>query len=156
MPQYCLLIALIFSSATLISLTEMMPKEFKLLQPTFAFIITVFAALDLILGFSRRANLYSKLASKFIDLEKEIIQGDMESKEFVKKKEVKRLEIEEHEPNTLIVLNAICYNEQSRAQNMDKKAILTFIQRILSDFIDWFPGKIRYTEVNWTPGLHNN
>ena len=66
---------------------------------------------------------------------------------------IKRLEIEEHEPNTLIVLNAICYNEESRAQNMNKKAKLTFIQRILSNFIDWFPNKIKYKEVNWTPGL---
>ena len=148
-----LLIALIFSSTTIISFTGIFPNYPEWLKFLPAVIVSIFTAVDLVLGFSRRSNLYSKLASKFIDLEKNIIKGDMYSEEFIKEMEVKRLEIEEHETNTLIVLNAICYNEQSRAQNMGKKAKLTYLQRILSNFIDLFPSKIKYKEVNWTPGL---
>ena len=72
------------------------------------------AALDLTIGTTRRATVHAGLAQQFAQLEREMVQHENDEQvngatavEFRQR----RLEIEEHEPPKLRVIDLLCHNE---------------------------------------------
>lgn len=112
-----------------------------------AIAITVSSAISILLAFSQKARDHSNLANDFIALEIEMIEIDREEitlsqlTDFKKK----RLRIEVKEPPVLIVLDNICYNEQSRAAGLlhQKEVVIGWFQRLCAPFFDFNAHKLR-------------
>ena len=90
--------------------------------------------------FNGKVCLYRELMIDFISLEQEYVKlGEEITESELSDLTCRRLEIEKREPHTLRVLNTICHNELCHARGQDEYAFkVTWIQRLLSDFGDWF------------------
>ncbi|ASF48004.1 hypothetical protein [Methylovulum psychrotolerans] len=102
----------------------------------------VLSALDLVIGFSKNADLHSKLREKFADLEIDIITGPPSGDEWIEYQK-RRLIIEKDEPATYFAIDALCRNELliadgfSQKQNASHFAKITFFQKITSQLFRW-------------------
>lgn len=102
----------------------------------------VLSALDLVIGFSKNADIHSKLREKFADLEIEIINGP-HSGDLWLEYQKRRLAIEKDEPATYFVIDGLCQNELLVADGFSPKndishfAKINAFQKMTGQFIRW-------------------
>ena len=119
-----------------------MSEEWKLLPPV---VVTLFAMLDVLLGFADKAAKHWLLLSRFTNLEQGLVKARSEmNPEVLDDLETQMLLVETDEPKVLHVLNAICHNELVGVWGYDQKYIvpLTKLQRTLAQFFDWKVQKV--------------
>lgn len=124
--------AVVFGSATAMGILTRAGEHYTLGA---ALLITILAAVDLVVGTAKTARLHEDLTRRFIDLEKEL-EREGATEEVVKDVTIKRLEIEADEPPKMSVLDIICHNDICRAMGCPE-----------SDFYD--VGFLRWT-ANFT------
>jgi len=107
---------------------------------TSAAIVTIFSAINLVASPSQKARLHEDLGRRFMMLERELINREREdfTHEDLRRFTVQRLEIEQEEPPTLYVLDAICHNELLRAMGYGKEYFVqvNWYQRLLANILD--------------------
>ena len=103
-----------------------------------ASLVTVFAAINLVVGSARQARLHADLSKRFIQLEKKIIKIKNPEENNLFSWCEERLDIEVEEPPVLHVLDTICHNELLRSKGYSKEhyANIKFYQRWFSQIID--------------------
>lgn len=123
-----------FGSATIATLLK--SEGSTGVAATFAVLISILSAIDLVVGTSRKAWLHADFVKRFIGLEKQMT-GEPTEEDFHRLC-IARLDIEAEEPPVLHVLNTICHNELSRALGYPKSQMtsLTCLQRWCSPFFD--------------------
>lgn len=101
-------------------------------------LVSVAAALDLVLGFPYKARLHDQLKQRFVLLESWMHRRRSESPEALAEWTASRLEIEANEPPVLRVLDTLCHNELLRAMGYPSSEIVEvkFYQRIFSSLFD--------------------
>ena len=76
-----------------------------------AFVAAMFSAIDLLVGYQKKSSLHDRLKNEFADLEIQLLKDvDYESAC------TRRKQIEKEEPSTYYALDAVCRNEQLRAE----------------------------------------
>ena len=100
------------------------------------------AALDLVVGTSRRATLHAGLAQQFAQLERDMVPHELD-REIDAETETgfrqRRLEIEEGEPPKLRVIDLLCHNELAAGVTMYAHATSYEINRLrrwIGHFVD--------------------
>ncbi|QBH98697.1 hypothetical protein EKN56_06430 [Limnobaculum zhutongyuii] len=143
LDQLTNVIALVFGSATIYSvLTPQARNTWTVLS---AASVTIFSAINLVVGSSQRARSHYDLAKRFFALEEEIIQVEKPTGKLLREMTTKRLSIEKDEPPVLRVLDCICYNEQVQAMAYGREQMIKigWWQRLCSPFFDVRPDKMR-------------
>ncbi len=128
-------VALIFGSATVYGVLSHAGQWLALGAAAF---VTVFSALNLVVGSSRMARLHSNLARRFIALEKDICAAEALDEAGLRTSTVARLDIEAEEPPVLRVLDTLCHNELARAMGYGTAQMkrVKWYQRALAQFFD--------------------
>ncbi len=128
-------VSVVFGSATVFILFSNLNPLFAAIAAT---IVTMFSAIDLVIGTATRARLHSDLSRRFIGLEKEIISAGNLNKKEVDSFTAQRLEMEADEPPVLRVLDSICHNELMRAMGHKKEKLLKikWYQRLFAPLMD--------------------
>ncbi|MGE0487357.1 MAG: hypothetical protein AB7Q81_24600 [Gammaproteobacteria bacterium] len=129
-------LAVVFSSATVASLLNQTATD---LAPWFAAVVTVVAALNLVVGSARMARTHHDLARRFIALEAEIAVVVEPDEANYRRWVAARLAIEAEEPPVLRVLDTICHNDVLRAMGFDPSYAIPVgpVQRRLAHFCDF-------------------
>lgn len=126
------LLAILLGSATFFSLM----REFVELQMASAALVTVTAALDLVLGFSRKAWLHDDLKRRFLALEIRTLR-----EEDTASLEEERLRIEADEPAIMEALDILCHNDLLKSGGYEKSdgnyLQLPWWQSLTANFINW-------------------
>ncbi len=128
--------SLIMGSATVYGvLEEKAPQEIAIIA---AMLVTILAAINLVVGSSRQVRVHHNLCKRFINLEKKITSSIEESSEQLAEFRSERLDIESEEPPVLHVLNTICHNELARAMGYGPEhfAKISFYQRWFANIMD--------------------
>lgn len=105
------------------------------------------AAADMVVGYSRRANLHSGLRSKFADLEIAMLQSSNTDAAW-QEHQYARLLIEKDEPAVYVILDVLCHNELLVAEGFSRQktpgefAKINWLQRATSQLWRW---------ENWQP-----
>lgn len=86
----------------------------------FSILAALFATLDMVIGYSKRAGSHSSLRERFANLEIDMISGTMEDIVWSKYQR-DRLLIEKDEPAIYKVLDLLCRNELLEAEGILKK-----------------------------------
>lgn len=100
------------------------------------------AALDMVVGYSRCANLHSDLRARFADLEISMLQETNFNDDWLKYQNI-RLLIEKDEPPIYVALDALCRNELlvaegfSKAKDADQFAKVGRWQSATSQLFRW-------------------
>jgi len=97
------------------------------------------AALDMVVGYSKRANLHGSLRERFVNLEIEILKGAADDAAWVGY-QTQRLLIEKDEPPIYKVLDCLCHNELLEAEGVkDPQYFFNahFWQRWTSQLLRW-------------------
>ncbi len=131
-----LLIGLIFGSVTVLALTEEWALWLKAI-PTM--LVTIAFACDLVIGFSQKAAQHTLFVYKFTMLERQIAPEAIDmNHELIDQVADARLSIEVDETRTLLVLDALCYNEVVRAMGLEEnyQIKIKFWQKRFSNFFD--------------------
>jgi hypothetical protein len=98
---------------------------------------SLLAALDLVVGYSRMAELHNDLKKRFIELEQAMHRGG-EDDETWKEHQMTRLGIERDEPPIYRALDLLCYHELCVAEKANDAAPpLNWLQRLTSHFWRW-------------------
>jgi hypothetical protein len=130
-------LGVIFGSATILAvLTEAGPRYAVLA----AAVVTIFSALDLVIGTDRSARLHQDLAEKrMMSLTTAPTAKDL------KDCGGERLDIESDEPPVLRVLDVLCHNELCRAMGRERShmAKVAWYQRLFAQLIDVRPDSLR-------------
>lgn len=132
--QFSNMLSLIFGSAAIYGILE---KDFKSLALVASALVTVLAAINLVIGSAQRARAHSDFVRRYVELEKRMLAKPSED-EYLKVAE-ERLGIEAEEPPVLHVLNSICHNETMRAMGYKKEELaqIGFFQRLFSPVFDF-------------------
>lgn len=127
-------VAVVFGSGTMMAVLTGMDK---IVTASAALVVTVFAAIDLVVGYARRARLHEDLGSRFIELEKRLISEKLNA-DMLSAAETDRLDIENSEPPIKRVLDSICHNDMLRSMGYDRGTFLRIkpYQRWLAQFFD--------------------
>lgn len=104
----------------------------------FASIVTIFSALDLVIGSAQKARLHNDFSRQFVVLEKDMLTKEGVSKSDILEFTARRLEIEAQEPPPLRILDMICHNELCRAMGYgeSEQVKIRWYQRLLCQIID--------------------
>lgn len=135
-------LSLIFGSAAIYGVLSQANPNWAVLS---AAVVTIFSAVNLVVGSSQRARAHFDFARKYFELEQKMILVPDASEEVVREMTVERLSIEKDEPPVLRVLDSICYNEQLLAMDYpeDQMVRVGFWQRFLSPVMDFQASKLR-------------
>ncbi|HKQ13197.1 MAG TPA: hypothetical protein VJT80_07160 [Steroidobacteraceae bacterium] len=90
-------------------------------------------ACDLVVSFSRTANLHRNLKRKFVVLERQIIENEMD----VRQLQARRLEIESEEPAIFRALDVLCHIETCAALGKEVSVHLPWYMRVTSQWLHW-------------------
>lgn len=130
-------ISVIFGSATIFVVLSALGNGYAVAA---AAVVTIFSALDLVVGTSRMARLHDDLYRRFIALEQKVIAVAEEkvTEEDLSQFTSERLAIEADEPPVLRVLDSLCYNELARAMGYGHQDFVKvrWYQRLFSQFVD--------------------
>lgn len=102
----------------------------------------VLSTLDLVIGFSKKADFHSKLQEKFADLEIDIITGPSSGDVWLEYQK-RRLIIEKDEPATYYAIDGLCRNELLMADRFSPEedsahfAKINFFQKMTAQFFRW-------------------
>ncbi|MGH1593453.1 hypothetical protein ACRBEJ_05375 [Yersinia proxima] len=135
-------LSLIFGSAAIYGVLSQANTNLAVLS---AAIVTVFSAINLVVGSSQRARAHFDFSRKYFELEQKMILVSDVSKESLQAITAERLSIEKDEPPVLRVLDSICYNEQILSMDypIDQMVVVGFWQRLLSPVMDFHASKLR-------------
>ncbi len=127
--------SLILGSATVYGILQ---DQAQVIAMTSAALVSIFAAINLVIGSPTRARIHHDLSKRFISLEKKMSLCLDEDKEKLAEFRAERLDIEAEEPPALHVLNCICHNELARAMGYGEEhlAKIAFYQRWLAPIMD--------------------
>jgi hypothetical protein len=98
----------------------------------------ILAAIDMVIGFSKKANLHHELKQRYIDLEQEIIEAG--STHDLADFNRKRLLIEREEPAVYRALDTLCHNELIKADGHagdDHVYEINCFQRLTCHIFHW-------------------
>jgi len=99
-----------------------------------AMLIAIFAAVDLVVGFDKKARQYESLKRRYIELQKCMRLGE-ETLENLKAWTSERLDIQRDEPHGLTALEVACANEESIARGIPGNVkVIDPIQRCLKQY----------------------
>lgn len=96
----------------------------------------ILAALDMVVGYSARANLHAGLRVRFVDLEIAILAGDLDALTWQAHRQA-RLVIERDEPPIYRALDLLCHNELCQAEGSEPNAIVGRFQSATSQILIW-------------------
>lgn len=107
-------------------------------------LIVLLGICALVFDFRDRSKNHRDWDSQYHDIEMNMIKIANPSEKDLQKMTDKRLQIEKDEPQTLIVLDAICHNEQLRAEGHELNMYLkmTTFQRFCAPFFDWCASRV--------------
>jgi hypothetical protein len=111
----------------------------------FGGLISALTAIDLVVGFSKKAREHADLSRQFSELEREMADiGDIPSEDDLNAKIRRRLEIEADAPFILRILEATCHNEVARAMGWPSTdlAEIGFWQDVFKQFFDFQADKV--------------
>lgn len=133
LDQFSNMLSVIFGSAAIYGV---LAEGFKGLALAASGLVTVLAAINLVIGSARRAREHSDFARRYVVLEKRLLAEPSEAEYLLVANE--RLDIEAEEPPVLHVLNSICHNEMMRAMGYQKseQAKIGWFQRLVSPVFD--------------------
>lgn len=103
-----------------------------------SWLAALLAGADVILGFSKKADLHQTLKRQFNELQSRMIEGDGQDSTWLKHYS-DRLSIEADEPQKYVALDLLCHNETTIALKCDKGYLekLNWFQVLTADFIKW-------------------
>ena len=131
-------LSVIFGSAVIASL---LTDISSMLAVFAAGLVTIFSAIDLVVGTSHKARIHNDLRRRFLELEKTLHNLDDSDTDAISAATQTRLDIEADEPPPLRALDSICHNDQLRAQGYKQDSgeyvPLSRSQRFTAHFINW-------------------
>lgn len=132
--QFSNMLSVIFGSAAIYGILE---QDFKALALAASALVTILAAINLVIGSAQRARAHSDFARRYVELEKRMLAKPSEE-EYLRVAE-ERLGIEAEEPPVLHVLNSICHNETMRAMGYKKEELaqIGWFQRLVAPVFDF-------------------
>lgn len=135
-------LSLIFGSAAIYGVLSQANANLAVFS---AATVTVFSAINLVVGSSQRARTHFDFARKFFELEREMNLVTKVSDESLRTITSERLSIEKDEPPVLRVLDSICYNEQILSMDYptDQMIVVGFWQRFFSPVLDFQASNLR-------------
>jgi hypothetical protein len=147
-------VTVIFGSAAVVAAGDAVKPHisaFVALLP--AIIVTVFGAIDLILGFADSARLHADLRRRFIEIESCMVGNESEG--VLKKCTRQRLEIEASEPPKKHALDVLCHNELMLAEGYDINdpedvrdfRQVDWLQRLTANVVTWSATRFPPEEV---------
>lgn len=130
--------SVIFGSAVIGSLLTDIDNQLALYA---AGVVTILAALDLVIGTAQMARLHNDLRRRFLDLEKRLCgAGELDAPQLDALTR-ERLDIEADEPPVLRALDTICHNDLLRASGYPRESgtyvPLNWYQRCTAQLINW-------------------
>lgn len=133
--QFTSAIGVIFGSATIFTLLNDMDPLYPAIA---AAVVTVFFAIDLVVGTAAKARLHDDLGRRFIELERRMELAVGRDEQSLAKFTAARLEIEADEPPVHRVLDLMCHNELLHAMGYERSRFIRirFYQRWLAPFFD--------------------
>lgn len=96
----------------------------------------ILAAMDIVVGYSSKANLHDGLRVRFVDLEISMLSGDLEHLTWQGHRQ-KRLEIEREEPPIYRALDLLCHNELCKAEGITPNATVGTFKQLTSQLFTW-------------------
>lgn len=94
---------------------------------------------NVLIGSSRMVALHRELRGRFIDLERQMVSADQTSGNLRRFTE-DRLRIEAEEPPVVGALDAVCYNEEARAEGNSEHAVtIGWWTRLFCQLVDYVP-----------------
>ena len=135
-------LSLVFGSAAIYGVLSHANANWAVLS---AAVVTIFSAVNLVVGSSQRARAHFDFARQYFELERKMIMVLDVSETVLRDITAERLSVEKNEPPVLKVLDCICYNEQLRAMDypLDQMVAVGFWQRMLSPVMDFQASKLR-------------
>lgn len=133
--QFTSAMGVIFGSATIFTLLN----DVSPMSPAIAAaVVTVFFAIDLVVGSAAKARLHDDLCRRFIDLERQMELAVGRDGQSLAQFTAARLEIEADEPPVHRVLDLMCHNELLHAMGYERKQFVRIrpYQRWLAPFFD--------------------
>lgn len=105
-------------------------------------IAALFAALDIVVGFSESANLHHTLRRKYMDLELAILSVSQTDTEAWKNLQLNSLKIEQEEPPIYRALDLLCREEVNAAEGIKPEedewhTELKWYQRLTAHLLKW-------------------
>lgn len=148
-------LTVLMAGTILLTINNSMPSS--ALINILSVIAAFFAATDVILGFSAKAELHRDLKREFNQLEQIMIESDDKPKTWLKIM-AKRVAIQENESTPYRVLDVLCHNETVVALGLDEKDIrepgVLFV--LTAHLIKWPNiGTRLTTEKNSSPWWHD-
>lgn len=126
--------ALIFGSAAVAGVLSTNQNGDKVAVVSAA-LVSIFAAFDLVCGFSRKTWQHAELKRRFLLLEGKIIGNHDDDS--LGCYQAERLTIEMDEPPVMRALDLLCHNELLRAEGLDGAEPIGFIKRNTAQLIAW-------------------
>lgn len=145
LDQLTSMLGLVFGSTTVYGVMEK-STDLQPLAISAAAIVTVFSAINLVVGSAQKARQHADFAREFVDLEKRM--NATPSEQLLQEITHARLAIEAEEPPILRVLDCICYNELCQALGRKQRAEIGDIQRLFAQIVDIRPDKIKVKELH--------
>lgn len=139
--QLAVFCALLLGSATVATFGSEIGDGWPLwvkLMP--AVILSVLAAVDLVVGSVTKARRHDNLMRDFVALERSMLVClEQPTAEGIAQATAKRLDIEIAEPPVLRVLDTLCHNELLRAMGVDRNQQIKvgWWQRFFANWFDW-------------------
>ncbi|MDA8375633.1 MAG: hypothetical protein M0Z50_00905 [Planctomycetia bacterium] len=100
-------------------------------------IVALSNVINVMIGSSRMAALHRELRGRFIGLERQMVLSAMTAENFQRFTD-ERLRIESEEPPVIGALDALCHNEEARAEgNVSCVRPVSWWQRMGSQFLDY-------------------
>lgn len=139
LDQLTNMLGLIFGSTAVYGvMTE--NSALKPLAIAAAGVVTIFSAINLVVGSARQAREHADFARQYIELEKQM--NTVPDEQLLKEIRHARLAIEAEEPPVMRVLDCICYNELCQAFGHEQRADIHWFQRLFAQIVDIRPDKI--------------
>lgn len=142
LDQFTNVISLIFGSTAIYSVLGEHNKIWAVLSGA---VVSIFAAINLVIGSSQRSRNHFDLSKSFVDLESKMIKEPVPSEQLLREVTSLRLSVEKDEPPVLRVLDSICYNEQLLAMDypVNQMIKISFCQNLFAQFFDWRASTLR-------------
>ncbi|MBR0573365.1 MULTISPECIES: hypothetical protein [Pasteurellaceae] len=134
-------ISIVLSSSAVYSYATTYPNLALILS----FILTIFSALSLVIGFGNKARDHQSFLQTFSQLETDLLKNLL-SDDLITEIETRMFAIDNKEPPTLIVLEQRCYNEQIIADGFDtdKHCVkIAWYQKLFEQYFDILSDRIK-------------
>ena len=142
--KFVLFLALVLGSVTVAAFANAIGTQWETWEKALpAALVSILAALDLVIGTTSKSWQHAELMRQFIELERELqLRSQEPLDDLVREITGRRLQIEASEPPVLRVLDTICHNEQMRSMGykLEDEVKVGIFQRMcapLFDLAEW-------------------